>query len=70
MVRSDEKCVRDSNLADLEFCLSLIAGYVQSSPAVFERTIKYLMYMQLGKHLGKVGSLSGMRTGDCPTWHS
>ena len=44
MVRGDEKCVRDSNLADLEYCLSLIAGYVQSSPAAFERTVKYLMY--------------------------
>lgn len=70
MVRGDEKCVKDSNLADLEYCLSLIAGYVQSSPAAFERTVKYLKYTQPGKHLGKVGSLSGMRTGNCPSWHS
>lgn len=71
-MHGDEKCVKDSDLADLagQYCFSLIAEYAPKHSSCILKNCEYLMYTQPGNHVRKVGSLSGERTGDCHTQHS
>lgn len=59
MVRGDEKCVETATWQIWSIVLGLIAGYVQSSPAAFERTVKYLVYTA-GRKAPEVGANTGM----------
>lgn len=65
MMHGDEKSVKDSDLADLtgQYCFNLIVKYVPKHPSCILKNCKILHVYPARKYLGRVGNLSGKRTG-------